>query len=114
MAYDENIADRIRKALVTQPSTEEKKMFQGLCFLVNDKMCICIRGHEILCRIGVINAKKELEKDNCRQMVNKGRVMKDFVFVDDTLVQSAQGLNYWLNLCLQFNGEAKASKKRSG
>ncbi|WP_257667629.1 TfoX/Sxy family protein [Parapedobacter tibetensis] len=118
MAFNENLVNRIRELLVDQlvvkePAIEEKAMFQGLCFMVNDKMCICVKNSELLCRIGEVQAKPELEKDHCRQAVMGGRVMKDFVYVDGTNVQFGEGLNYWITLCLQFNGEAKSSKRKS-
>jgi hypothetical protein len=40
MAYDERVANRIREALANQPLVEEKILFQGLAFMVDDKMCI--------------------------------------------------------------------------
>lgn len=40
MAFNEKIADRIREALVDQENVIEKHMFGGVCFMVNDKMCV--------------------------------------------------------------------------
>lgn len=109
---DELLIYRIRKALSNQQVVEEKRMFQGLCFMVDNKMCVCINPREMLCRIGKEQAIKELEKGTCHQMINNGRLMKDFVFVSLEKVESLQGLDYWLNLALQFNPIAKASKKK--
>lgn len=110
MAYNESLLDRVRESMAELPDVEEKKMFQGICFLVDQKMCVCIRNDELLCRIGEQQAEKELEQDNCRQMINNGRVMKDFVYVEG--VNTKQGLDYWIDLSLQFNKEAKPAKKR--
>lgn len=112
MAYNEQLANRVREALMNQPVIEEKKMFQGVCFLVDNKMCVCIRTHDLLCRIGEQQALIELEKGSCSQMINSGRVMKDFVYVDETEIETTAGFNYWIELCLQFNPLAKASKKK--
>ena len=68
MAYNEILADRIRQLLADQADVQEKKMFQGLCFMVNDKLCVCAREHDILCRIGEEQVLKEIEKDGCTQM----------------------------------------------
>ena len=46
MAYNEIIADRIREALLDIPKVEEKKMFRGVTFMVDDKMCISVSGNE--------------------------------------------------------------------
>nr|MBB6150888.1 TfoX/Sxy family transcriptional regulator of competence genes [Mucilaginibacter sp. SP1R1] len=112
MAYDELLVNRLREALSEQPVVEEVSMFQGICFMVNDKMCICVRDQGLLCRIGQQQAAIELEKGNCRQMVHGSRVMKDFVYVDMDELRTSREFNHWINLSLQFNTIAKASKKR--
>jgi TfoX/Sxy family transcriptional regulator of competence genes len=112
MAYDEKMANRIREALMDLPVVEEKKMFQGVCFMVNDKLCVCVRQNDILCRIGEQQAELELEKGNCNQMINGDRVMKGYVYVEDFNLQTSKDLSYWINLCLEFNPLAEASKKR--
>jgi TfoX/Sxy family transcriptional regulator of competence genes len=112
MAYDEKMADRIREALMDLPIVEEKKMFQGVCFMVDDKLCVCVRNNDILCRIGEQQARLELEKGNCSQMLSGDRVMKGYVYVEDFNLQTSKDLNYWINLCLEFNPLAEVSKKR--
>jgi TfoX/Sxy family transcriptional regulator of competence genes len=112
MAYNEQLANRIREALMDQPRLEEKKMFQGLCFMVNDKMCVCVRNDVLLCRIGEQQAEQELEKGNCREMIHNGRRMKDYVYVDMDQVQALRSLDSWITLALQFNSKANSSKKR--
>jgi TfoX/Sxy family transcriptional regulator of competence genes len=112
MAYNEHMADRIREALMGLPVVEEKKMFQGVCFMVDDKLCVCVRAYDILCRIGEQRAQIELEKGNCNQMMSGDRVMKGYVYIDDINLQTGKELDYWINLCLEFNPLAEASKKR--
>ena len=58
---DELLIYRIREALSSQLVVEEKRMFQGLCFMVNNKMCVCINPRELLCRIGKEQATKEVK-----------------------------------------------------
>jgi TfoX/Sxy family transcriptional regulator of competence genes len=111
MACNEALGNRVREALVDQPLIEEKKMFSGICFMVNGKMCICVTSNGLLCRIGVNQAVLELENHCCRQMINNGRLMKDYVYVEDTHIQSGNNLSYWVGLCLKFNPQAKSSKK---
>ena len=52
MSYDTKLAEGIRKYLANFPSlrVEEKKMFRGLTFMVNDKMCIGVSGENLMCR----------------------------------------------------------------
>lgn len=113
MAYQDHLVNRIRAALNTSLPVEEKEMFRGLCFMVDDKMCVCTFEDELLCRIGAAQAEIELENGNCRQMVNGKTVMKDYVYVyEDDLRQNAD-FKYWIDLCLAFNKEAKSSKRKS-
>lgn len=112
MAYNEQLTNRVREALSDENVTEEIKMFQGVCFMVDDKMCICVRDQMLLCRIGREQVVIELEKGDCQQMMSGDRPMKDFVCVDEEQVKTTGALNYWVKLALAFNKKAKASKKR--
>jgi len=112
MAVNEKIAGRIREALVTIKKLEEKKMFRGMCFMVNGKMCICVSDEEIMCRVGPDKYEEALEKNGCRPMINNGKTMKGFVFVDESVLKTKKELDYWIQLCLAFNKKAKASKKK--
>jgi TfoX/Sxy family transcriptional regulator of competence genes len=51
MAYNEDTATSIRQKLSHLPKVEEKKMFGGLAFMVDNKMCITIGADSIMCRI---------------------------------------------------------------
>ena len=51
MAYNEKLTDRIRSALAGLPNVEEKKMFRGVTFMVDDKMCISVSGNELMLRL---------------------------------------------------------------
>ena len=112
MSYNEKLADRIREALVDQPDVEEKKMFKGLCFMVNGKMCLCASGDEMLCRIGPNNFEQALETIGCRGMIRNGKPLKDFVFVGPEAMHTQQRFDYWVNAALAFNPRAKATKKK--
>lgn len=111
MAYNEKLADRIREALVNQPDVKEKKMFRGLCFMVNSKMCLCASGDEMLTRIGPDNFEHALETNGCRGMIRNGKPLKDFVFVGPEAMKTQHQFDYWVNAALAFNPRAKASKK---
>lgn len=112
MAYDEQLTNRVREALSEQPKIEEIKMFQGLCFMVDDKMCICVRDNGLLCRVGGEQAIVELERGDCRQMVMGGRIMKDYVWVEGDDIRDNKKFSYWIGLALEFNKVAKASRKK--
>jgi len=112
MPFNETLNNRIRETLQDQPNVEEKHMFGGTCYMVNDKMCVGVVGDEMMCRIGAEAYEAALEKPGCREMVFTGKPMKGYVFVSAEAVRSKKELMYWINLCVAFNVHAKASKKK--
>ena len=112
MAYNEKLADRIREALVHLPKVEEKKMFRGVTFMVNGKMCVCVSGDEMLCRFDPALQETVVEKNGFRAMKMKGREYKGYGYVSPDALKSKKDFDYWVNLCLAFNSRAKASKKK--
>lgn len=112
MAYNEQLANRIREQLADLPNIEEKEMMGGLTFMVNDKMCIGIIKDEMMCRIAPEMQDAVLEKAGCRIMDFTGRPMKGYVMVDETGMRSPKEFDYWIHLCLEFNSKAKSSKKK--
>lgn len=114
MAYDENLAESIRTALANRRrrDVEEKKMMGGLTFMVNGKMCVGILKDDLMVRIDPSIYEAALRKKGCREMDFTGKPMRGFVFVNPTGTKTARDLNYWLDLALDFNKRAKASRKR--
>lgn len=112
MAYDEKLADRIRESLVDIPKVQEKFMFGGVCFMVNGKMCIGVVKDEMMCRIDPQMDEIVLEKEGCRQMDFTGKPMKGYVFIAEEGMKTRKDFEYWIDLCLEFNSKAKASKKK--
>jgi len=119
MAYDEFIADRIRRALKELGAyTTELKMMGGLLFKMNEKMLCGIHIDKkygdtlLMARIGEEVYEAELEKEETLPMDFTGRPMKGYIFVTPDGIDMEDDLKYWLQLCIDFNPLAKASKKR--
>jgi TfoX/Sxy family transcriptional regulator of competence genes len=113
MAYNEFLADRVSQFFVEKSIPfEAKKMMGGLCFMIDGKMCVGINRDEVMARIDPEEYETALEKPGCREMNFTGRPMKGFVFLTDDATDLDADLNYWLQLALDFNPKAKASKKR--
>ena len=113
MPYNEKLADRTRAFIaLTYKKVEEKKMFGGLCFMVNDKMCVGVESERMMLRIDPAKYEEVMEMEGCRPMDFTGKVMKDFVFVDSNVLNTKRKLEYWLNLALEYNAIAKVSKKK--
>jgi TfoX/Sxy family transcriptional regulator of competence genes len=113
MAYNEKLADRIREELESVKKVEEKFMFGGVCFMVNDKMCTGVVKDEMMCRIDPDIYESLLDKKGCRPMDFNGRPMKGYVFISDEGMRSKKELSYWVGLCLEFNKKAKSSKPKA-
>ena len=111
--YDETMADRVREIIAaTHKNIEEKKMFGGLCFMVNGKMCVGVEQERMMLRIGPDVFEEALEKDGCVPMDFTGKVMKGYVFVSNDVLGTNKQLQYWMKLALDYNKIAKASKKK--
>lgn len=112
MAYNTMLADRIRELIAqTEKKVEEKKMFGGMCFMVNDKMCIGVHEDKIMVRLDPAIFDSVVEKDGCEPMNFTGKIMRGFVFVNEEVLKTKKQLDYWVQLGLAFNKHAKSSKK---
>ena len=114
MELNEKLVNRIRETLVSVSNVTEKNMFGGVCFMVNDKMCMGVIKDEMMCRIDPKMEETVLEIYGCRPMDFTGKSMKGFVFVSEDAMRTKKEFDYWINLCLEFNPKAKASKKKTG
>jgi hypothetical protein len=114
MAYDIVLADRVREYLAAFPKLdiEEKKMFRGLAFLVNGKMCVNISGENLMCRFDPSRKEELAEKTGFLPMIMNGKESKGYCYVEPTGIKRKKDFEFWLGLCLDFNERAKASKKR--
>lgn len=116
MAYDEKIADCIRESLVNETDVDPIKMFGGVCFMVNEKMCVGVIKNDMMCRIGPDAEIDTLEQTGCRPMDFAKRPMKGYVYIEYDGMKTKKSFDHWISLCLDFNAEAKASirKKSNG
>lgn len=119
MAYDQYLADRLRKIFTERKADFfEKNMFGGLCFMVDNKMCCGIHFDKkketdlLMARIGPDASPPAMQRPGCHPMDFTGRPMKGYVFITPDGFDSEEDLEYWIDLCLAFNPLAKASKKR--
>ncbi len=112
MAFNEYLADRVRSALRENRSGfEEKKMFGGMAFMVDNKMCIGIMKNDLMVRIDPDKQNEYLNDKGCRIMDFTNRPMKGYLYVAPEGVDMDEDLDKWVKRCLKFNPKAKASKK---
>lgn len=119
MAYDEFLADRIRLIFKRKGiHFQEKKMMGGLCFMVDNKMCCGIsfskkRNLEtLMIRIGEEIYKKNTSRKGFAPMDFTGRPMKGFAFITPEGYDLDKDLEYWIQLCVDYNPLATRSKKK--
>lgn len=112
MPANEELTNRIREALLSNGviNVEEKRMFNGICFMIDGKMCVCASNDEMLCRVGP-SYLEALEMHGIRGMIRNGKPLKDYVFVSQEILSNTTNFNYWIDTALAFNKFAKASKK---
>ncbi|MRG43674.1 hypothetical protein GFS24_01040 [Chitinophaga sp. SYP-B3965] len=103
MAYSEKLAERLRQALAGLPKVEEKKMFGGLAFMVNGKMCLTAGADRIMCRID-----PDIHVEGCQTVIMGGRKYKGYVHVNEDALKTKADLNYWAALALDFNKKIKS------
>ena len=113
MAYNEKLAARVKELItLSHKNVEEKKMFGGLCFMVNNKMCVAVETERLMIRLDPAVYDEVMKKPGCSPMDFTGKVMKGYVFVDMGALNSRKKLEYWINLALEYNKKAKPSKKK--
>jgi len=111
MAYNEQLADRLREALAHLPKVKEKKMFSGVAFLVGGKMCVNVSHDDLMCRFDPSLLETLSDRVGFRPMLMKGRQLKGYCYVSPEGFRTKKDFDFWINVCLDFNGKAKASKK---
>ncbi len=112
MAYNQHLAERIALALKRKKiSFIEKKMFGGLCFMVDDKMCVGVMKEKLMARINPAEAENLLQKEGATLMDFSGKSMHGFLFVNDDGWDADADLDFWVEKCIEYNPLAKSSKK---
>ena len=99
MAYDEELADRIRALVAGEAGLTEKKMFGGLAFLVYGNMAVAASGQGgILVRVDPARSDTLVAKTNARLMEMRGRSMQGWLRVDPEDLRNKRQLAKWVEL----------------
>ena len=102
MAYDNGLAQRVRESLEQVDGISEKKMFGGLCFLLNNNMCCGIVDDRLMARVGPEQYDHCLSLAYCTTMDFTGRPMKGMVYVMPEGTCEDKPLQTWLSYALRF------------
>jgi TfoX/Sxy family transcriptional regulator of competence genes len=112
MAYNEKLTNRIWATLAHVANVEEKKMFRGVTFMVDGKMCITAGDDKIMCRIDPAIHEEAIKRKGCTTVIMRGREYKGYVYVTQEGIKAKKDFDYWIGLALDFNKIAQASKKK--
>ena len=114
MAYDKKLAERIRHRLKVVKRLEEKKMFGGIAFMVDGKMCVGVDKDDMILRCDPEETSALLKNKGARNFnLSSKPAMKGWLLIGVDGTKSQKDFEYWLDLALDFNKRAKATKKRT-
>ena len=97
MAYDEELADRLREALGAEPGLSEKRMFGGLAFLVEGHMAVAASGHGgLMVRVDPDTSEELVDGVLVERVVMRGREMDGWLRVASAAVDDDEALREWV------------------
>ena len=102
MAYDENLAQRLRTILRRRKAVTEKKMFGGVAFMVQGHMCCGIVKDMLLVRVGAEQNDFALAQPHARPMDFTGKPMKGFIYVEPKGCATDAALKAWVDRGLAY------------
>ncbi len=102
MAYDEQLAQRVRLILEERPELVEKKMFGGVSYLLNGNMVCGINGDQLIVRMSEIEFMDALTQPHVRVFDLTGRPMKGWVFVGPSGIAGDNDLKKWVESGLRY------------
>jgi TfoX N-terminal domain len=102
MAYDENLAKRIRGELGPMPGLIEKKMFGGVGFLVQGNMACGVHGDDLIVRVGPERYEQALARPNTKLFDMTGRSMSGWIMVTPAGVAGEGELAAWVRLGVEY------------
>jgi TfoX/Sxy family transcriptional regulator of competence genes len=103
MAYDEDLADRIRELIAAERGVEEKRMFGGLAFLINGNMSVAASGRGgLMVRVPPDKTEKLLARDHVEPMVMAGRETRGWLRVSSDGVKTKRQLQSWVSRGVEY------------
>ena len=102
MAYDEKLDERIKGIVSSWTNTDPKKMFGGVCYLLNGNMVSGVYKDFLILRLGDEKAQKALARPHVKPFDITGRQMKGWVMVEPEGCASDEALADWLDRARAF------------
>jgi hypothetical protein len=108
MAFNEELAERIRQALARKKGIEEKKMFGCICFLINGNALAGVWKDRLIARLGPDEGEAALREPHVRAFDITGRPMRNWVVVEPEGVEDDDQLKDWIQRAVKFVGKLPA------
>ena len=108
MAYNERLAENIRRRLARRKGVEERKMFGGIGFLLNGNMLVGVWKDSLIVRVGPEQYEDALKQPHVKEFDITGRPMTGWVMVGPECVQADDQLGGWIQRALNFVGKLPA------
>jgi TfoX/Sxy family transcriptional regulator of competence genes len=103
MAYDEELANRIREVVGGEPGLTEKRMFGGLAFLINGNMAVSASSQGgLLLRVDPARTESLVSEPDVRRFEMRGREMDGWLRVDESVVKSKKELRRWAGIGVAY------------
>jgi hypothetical protein len=103
VAYDEELADRVREAVGDEPGLSERRMFGGLAFLVNGNMAVSASSRGgLLLRVDPADTASSTEHEHVERFEMRGRGMDGWLHVGPEAVATDEELRRWVDVGLGY------------
>jgi TfoX/Sxy family transcriptional regulator of competence genes len=102
VAYDEQLAQRVREVLAPHPEVAERKMFGGLAFMLRGNMCCGIVDDELMVRVGPEGHADAIDQPHAREMDFTGKPSKGMVYVARAGVTTKKALASWVDKGVEY------------
>ncbi|MGA8296477.1 MAG: TfoX/Sxy family protein [Acidimicrobiales bacterium] len=103
MAYDEDLANRLRELLQDERGVTEKKMFGGLAFLVGGNMSVAVSGQGgLLVRVDPSETEKLVVRKGASRFEMRGREMDGWLRVSEDGMRTARDLERWVRIGMEY------------
>jgi TfoX/Sxy family transcriptional regulator of competence genes len=111
MPFDDKLANRIRTILGKMDGLSEKKMFGGLCFLLNGNMALGLVNEDLMIRVRPDSYETMLSQPHVRKMDFTGKPLKGFLYIDAKGTGSEKDLRKWVLKGVEFAKSLPAKGK---
>ena len=103
VAYDEDLANRIRDVVQDEPGLTEKRMFGGLAFLINGNMAVSASGQGgLLLRVDPADTPTLVQRPEASRFEMRGRAMEGWLRIDPTGLATKHQLKSWVARCVGY------------